>query len=72
MVDKVWYDWQRAHPDNFWSYEGGAVRDLDTWPRYKTGAPPALSVRFLIFCFSLHAVTMHPFSSIPDFRRPAF
>lgn len=44
MVDKVWNDWQRAHANNFWAFEGGTVRDLDTWPQYTNGAPPAMTV----------------------------
>ena len=44
MVDKVWNDWQRAHADNFWAFEGGTVRELNTWPRYTNGAPPAMTV----------------------------
>ncbi|KAF8496960.1 hypothetical protein JB92DRAFT_2746179 [Gautieria morchelliformis] len=66
MVDKVWYDWQRAHADNFWSFEGGTVRDLDTWPRYPNGAPPGLNVRLSIIflCF----IIKHQYTSSARLR----
>ncbi|KAF8519616.1 Di-copper centre-containing protein [Hysterangium stoloniferum] len=44
MIDKLWFNWQRAHPTNYWAFGGGIGRDLYTWPRYRTGAPPAMAV----------------------------
>ncbi|KIJ45896.1 hypothetical protein M422DRAFT_250683 [Sphaerobolus stellatus SS14] len=46
MVDRVWYLWQRAHQKNFWSFNAGVNRDLDTWPRYINGAPPTMQTDF--------------------------
>ncbi|KAF8519617.1 Di-copper centre-containing protein [Hysterangium stoloniferum] len=45
MVDKLWNQWQRSHPENYWAFEAGITRDLYTWPRYPNGAPPAMHVR---------------------------
>ena len=47
MVDKVWYDWQNAHPENFWSFAGGSVGvndQPDLFAVFPTGAPPFLNV----------------------------
>jgi hypothetical protein len=46
MVDKLWYDWQHAHPNNFWSFGGGAVATDDE--SFPTGAPPYVNVRTLL------------------------
>jgi len=46
MVDKVWYDWQRKNPANFWAYHGGSVEKIDDLPdyeKYPNGGPPFLS-----------------------------
>lgn len=59
MIDKLWYDWQRAHKDNFWAFEGGTVRDLDTWPKYTNGGPPAMTVGSYVSV---------PFCSIIDYK----
>ncbi|KAF9778931.1 Di-copper centre-containing protein [Thelephora terrestris] len=43
MVDKVWYDWQHAHPANFWSFDGGATPEVNGFiasPDFPNGAPP--------------------------------
>jgi len=45
MVDKIWYDWQRVNPTNFWSYRGGTVSTLSLVdgsldPTFPNGAPP--------------------------------
>jgi tyrosinase len=48
MVDKVWFDWQRKHSSNFWSFKAGsvqAVENLTEYAEYPNGAPPALTVR---------------------------
>jgi len=42
MVDKVWWDWQRACRDNFSAFEAGTKQDFVTWPMYPNGAPPAM------------------------------
>ena len=56
MVDKVWSDWQNAHPANFWAYKGGSVQNLTSlqaihdWPN---GMAPELHVStspILCFC----------------------
>ena len=47
MVDKVWYDWQHASPENFWAFEGGSVQAIDNathYSEYPNGAPPMLNV----------------------------
>ncbi|KAF8509315.1 Di-copper centre-containing protein, partial [Hysterangium stoloniferum] len=44
MVDKIWSDWQHADPANTWAFAGGATRDLLTWPKYRNGGPPALTL----------------------------
>jgi tyrosinase len=47
MVDKIWYDWQRAHPANFWSFDGGAVARVTNFiadPDFPNGAPPYVTV----------------------------
>ncbi|KAI0082073.1 Di-copper centre-containing protein [Panus rudis PR-1116 ss-1] len=46
MVDKVWFEWQRAHPSNFWSFKGGSIQNLTSVEAYETypnGMPPMLS-----------------------------
>ena len=51
MVDKLWNDWQYAHPANFWSYGGGAVSKTPGFipdPIFPTGAPPYMNVRTLL------------------------
>ena len=48
MVDKLWFDWQHAHPNNFWSFGGGAVSTEDEGFTYPTGAPPYVNVRTLL------------------------
>ncbi|TBU33894.1 Di-copper centre-containing protein [Dichomitus squalens] len=47
MVDKVWYDWQHANPENFWAYHGGSVQNitsLQALSDYPNGMPPYLSL----------------------------
>ena len=47
MVDKIWYDWQHAHPANFWSFDGGAVAQVTNFvadPNFPNGAPPYVTV----------------------------
>ena len=48
MVDKVWYDWQHASPENFWAFHGGSVQNLSSLQAladYPNGMAPNLSVR---------------------------
>jgi hypothetical protein len=48
MIDKLWYDWQHIHKDNFWSFHGGSVgghNSASIYAKYPTGAPPFLNVR---------------------------
>jgi len=47
MVDKLWYDWQNEHPDNFWSFVGGSVNahsQPGLYLQYPNGGPPFLNV----------------------------
>jgi tyrosinase len=46
MVDKVWYDWQHAHEENFWSFDGGSVPRVTNFiadPDFPNGAPPLVT-----------------------------
>jgi len=50
MIDKLWYDWQQAHPANFWSFAGGSVPLVNNFvpdPAFPNGAPPYVQVRSL-------------------------
>jgi tyrosinase len=50
MVDKLWDDWQRRRPENFWAYQGGSVGAHSApgiYDKFPNGAPPYLGVRFL-------------------------
>ena len=68
MVDKLWYDWQKANPANFWSFGGGSVAVLNgsaPAPGFAAGAPPYMNVRSLLISpFSVN----EPSRSSP--RRP--
>ncbi|KAJ6468125.1 Di-copper centre-containing protein [Mycena vitilis] len=47
MVDKMWYDWQHAHPSNAKLYFGGSVQAFENVTYYKefpTGAAPFYNV----------------------------
>lgn len=47
MVDKIWYDWQKKHPENFWSYLGGTVpahSQPGLYAQFPTGGPPFMNV----------------------------
>ncbi|KAL5492742.1 hypothetical protein ACEPAI_4189 [Sanghuangporus weigelae] len=47
MVDKVWYDWQNANPENFWAFFGGAtsaLQNVSYADMYPNGGPPFLSI----------------------------
>nr|GAT58369.1 di-copper centre-containing protein [Mycena chlorophos] len=49
MVDRVWYEWQHASPENADKYFGGSVEALENvtyYMQYPTGAPPYLSTNF--------------------------
>jgi len=50
MVDKLWSDWQHKHPQNFWSFFGGANQTLgtDEFSDYPTGTLPFLNFDTLI------------------------
>ena len=48
MIDKLWYDWQNAHPANFWSFTAGSVAIRNGFtpdPNFPNGAPPFVNVR---------------------------
>lgn len=47
MVDRVWWLWQNAHPNNTYAFEGGSVQNLSTlasYDEYPNGSPPWLSM----------------------------
>jgi len=47
MVDKIWFDWQNAHPENFWSFAGGSVTahsQPGLYKQFPIGGPPFLNV----------------------------
>ena len=47
MVDKIWYDWQNANPENFWSFIGGSVSahsQPGLYKKFPVGGPPFLNV----------------------------
>jgi len=46
MIDKMWWDWQNKHPQNFWSYGGGSVgahTQPGLYAEFPTGGPPFLN-----------------------------
>ncbi|KAF9645987.1 Di-copper centre-containing protein [Thelephora ganbajun] len=46
MVDKLWYDWQRRHPENFWSFHGGSIGAHSApgiYAQFPNGGPPFLN-----------------------------
>ncbi|KAI0743507.1 Di-copper centre-containing protein [Daedaleopsis nitida] len=64
MVDKVWYDWQHAHPANSWAFRGGSVQNLTSVQAlhdYPNGMPPALSLDS-----GIHADGMFPDLTVRD------
>ena len=50
MVDKLWDEWQRRRPENFWAYQGGitgAHSAPGIYVQFPNGGPPFLNVRIL-------------------------
>ena len=48
MVDKLWDDWQRRRPENFWSYHGGVIGSHSApgiYDQFPNGGPPFINVR---------------------------
>jgi len=46
MVDKLWYDWQKKHPSNFYAYSGGSVSEFGNvtlFAEFPNGSPPLLN-----------------------------
>jgi len=69
MVDKTWYDWQNAHPENFWSFLGGSVgghSEPGLFTEYPTGGPPFLNVseRLIKAAFTLVLWLIQPRSIV--------
>jgi len=49
MIDKIWFDWQNAHPENFWSFLGGSVNahsQPGLFDQFPTGGPPFLNLGY--------------------------
>jgi tyrosinase len=47
MIDKIWYEWQNAHAENFWAFGGGSVTahsQPGLYQQYPAGGPPFLTV----------------------------
>ena len=47
MIDKLWDDWQRRRPENFWSYHGGltgAHSAPGIYVQFPNGGPPFINV----------------------------
>ncbi|KIY53268.1 Di-copper centre-containing protein [Fistulina hepatica ATCC 64428] len=47
MVDKVWWEWQNAHPANAWAFEGGATVMLENatiYAKYPNGGAPFMDL----------------------------
>jgi len=47
MVDKLWDDWQRRRPENFWSFHGGIIGSHSApgiFNQFPNGAPPFLNL----------------------------
>jgi len=46
MVDKLWSDWQRRCPENFWSYHGGltGAQAPGIYVQFPNGGPPFINV----------------------------
>ncbi|KAG6812166.1 hypothetical protein H0H92_004097 [Tricholoma furcatifolium] len=47
MVDKIWYEWQRRHPENLDAFSGGSIQAVGPAQSdmYPVGTPPDLNVR---------------------------
>jgi len=46
MVDKIWFDWQNKHPQNFYAYAGGSISaasNFTLFTQFPTGLPPFLN-----------------------------
>jgi len=79
MVDKLWDDWQRRRPENFWAFQGGSVGSLSVpglYEQFPNGGPPFLNVRFLsprpaIVADLFLTLSLH-FSLIRTFREMDF
>ena len=44
MVDRVWWRWQNANPNNTNAFFGGSVQNLTYYDEYPNGGPPYLSM----------------------------
>ena len=56
MVDKLWYDWQRRRPENFWPFQGGTVGAHSApgiYVQFPNGGPPFLDVRARSLCLKI-------------------
>lgn len=52
MIDKIWYDWQNAHPANKNLFSGGSIEHMESteaFDKYPAGGPPDLDVRVFAF-----------------------
>ena len=56
MVDKLWHDWQRRRPENFWSFQGGTIGAHSApgiYNQFPNGGPPFLDVRIPTLCLAI-------------------
>jgi len=47
MIDKIWFDWQNKHRENFWSFFGGSVGSHSQpglYRQFPAGGPPFLNL----------------------------
>ncbi|KDR66552.1 hypothetical protein GALMADRAFT_259070 [Galerina marginata CBS 339.88] len=57
MIDKIWYDWQNAHPANKNSFSGGSVEHMantEDFDKYPAGGPPDLDLTSSLPSNGLH------------------
>lgn len=75
MVDKIWYDWQKKHPENFWSYLGGTVpahSQPGLYAQFPTGGPPFMNVSENLVLIASHPLTFLLTEYVPVLHRSAY
>ncbi|KAF4613412.1 hypothetical protein G7Y89_g15475 [Cudoniella acicularis] len=48
MVDRFWWLWQNASPNNMNAYFGGSVQNLTYYSEFPNGGPPYLNMTFVV------------------------